>query len=115
MFHWTKAFIITFILVNLSACSAFTEISSSASSTADAVTPDITINEFVNKRYLAIRQDAANGGGEDLDALAQLLGKKDKLAFAQGVKRNFDYIFKGVQVPSDIIARIESQVISKNG
>jgi len=115
MYNVSKLFLISFILASLSACSAFTEISSSASSTADAVTPDITINEFVNKRYVAIRHDAANGGGENLDALAQLLGEKDKIAFAQKMQSNFDHIFKGIQTPSDIIVRIESHIILKNG
>jgi len=107
--------IVSFSLVNFSGCAAFTEFSSSTSSTVDTVTPDITLNEFVNKRYVAIRNDAANGGGENLDALAQLLGEKDKKAFAQRMKNNFDLIFQGIQKPSEIIVRIESQVISKKG
>ena len=115
MYNVFKLFIISFLFVGLLACSAFTDISSSASSTADAVTPDITINEFVNKRYVAIRHDAANGGGENLDALAQLLGERDKTAFAKTMQRNFDHIFKGGKVPSDIIARIESHIVSKKG
>ena len=113
MNKFTKALIIPVIIVNLSACAAFTEVSSSTSSTSDAVTPDVTLNEFVNKRYVAIRHDAANGGGENLDALAQLLGEKDKQAFAEKMKLNFDSVFKNVDQPSEIIVRIETQVISK--
>ncbi len=105
-----KALIISLILINLPACSTFTEISSSTSTTADTVTPDVTLNEFVNKRYVAIRHDAANGGGENLDALAQLLGESDKRVFASKMKANFDTVFKNVNNPSEIISRIESQV-----
>jgi len=106
-----KVLMILSILFSLSACSAFTEFSSSTSDTVDAVTPDVTLNEFVNKRYIAIRHDAANGGGENLDALAQLLGAKDKAAFAKKMKANFNTVFKDINNPSDIIVRIETQVI----
>lgn len=115
MNKFTKVLIISSFLSGLSACSAFTEISSSTSSTSDAVTPDVTLNEFVNKRYVAIRHDAANGSGENLDALAQLLGETDKKAFAIKMKSNFDTIFMNVEQPSEIISRIESQVTSNKG
>ena len=111
----TKALALLLVSLSLTACSAFTEISSSTSTTSDAVTPDITLNEFVNKRYVAIRHDAANGGGENLDALAQLLGEKDTYTFAQHMKNNFDTIFSNVSQPSDIIARIEAKEILHNG
>ena len=98
----------TFVLIYLTACATgFTEFSSSTSSTSDAITPDITVNEFVNKRYAAIRHDAANGGGENLDALAELLGKEDKKHFAQNMQLNFDKIFFNVKQPSDILSRLE--------
>ena len=115
MNKFTKVLIIPSLLAGLTACTAFTEISSSTSSTSDAVTPDITLNEFVNKRYIAIRHDAANGSGENLDALAQLLGEADKKAFAVKMKSNFDSIFMDVEQPSEIISRIESQVTTNKG
>lgn len=111
----TKTLAASLVLLSLSACSAFTEISSSTSSTSDAVTPDVTLNEFVNKRYVAIRHDAANGGGENLDALAQLLGKKDSQAFAKRMKNNFDTIFSNINQPSEIIARIEDKEFINKG
>ena len=115
MNKFSKSLIISSILINLTACAAITEISSSTSTTSDAVTPDITLNEFVNKRFIAIRHDAANGGGENLDALAQLLGKDDKNAFANLMKDNFDMIFINVEQPVDIISRIEDQSLSGKG
>lgn len=115
MNKFTKVLIVSSFLAGMSACTAFTEISSSISSTSDAVTPDITLNEFVNKRYVAIRRDAANGQGENLDALAQLLGESDKGAFAVKMKTNFDSIFMDVEEPAEIISRIESQIIIKKG
>ncbi len=108
-----RAFIVLVAIANLSACAAVTEFSSSTSSIADAATPDITLDEFVKQRYVAIRQDAANGGGENLDALAQLLGEKDKNNFAKKMKNNFDSVFRNVSHPLDIISRIETQMIIK--
>lgn len=96
------------ITASLSACTLVTEFTSSTSSTLDTVTPDITLNEFVNKRYVAIRNDAANGGGENLDALAQLMGKSDSSQLSQYMKTNFATIFTNVQQPSDILERIET-------
>jgi len=110
-----KALATTTILLSISACTAFTDISSSTSSTLDAVTPDVTLNEFVNKRYVAIRQDAANGGGENIDALAQLMGKKDRQAFAKLMQNNFDSIFTNVEKPAEILARIQASDSLNNG
>jgi len=112
---FTKALVITSFLFSISACTAFTDITSSTSSTLDAVTPDVTLNEFVNKRYVAIRHDAANGGGENIDALAQLMGKEDTRAFAKLMKLNFDSIFTNVEQPAEILARIEASSLTNNG
>ncbi len=105
---------ITLIAASMSACTMVTEFTSSTSSTLDAVTPDITVNEFVTKRYVAIRHDAANGGGENLQALAQLMGK-DQQQLASMMQQNFDSIFKDVSNPVDIIARIESGATPPQG
>lgn len=102
-----KLAILSTLLVSISAC-GITEITSSTSSTLDAVTPDVTANDFVNKRYLAIRSEAARGEGENLVALAQLLGHKDSRVFSQNLKENFEQIFSQVTDPQEIIARIEA-------
>lgn len=111
----TRALATISILLSMTACTAFTDISSSTSSTLDTVTPDITLNEFVSKRYVAIRHDAANGGGENVNALAQLMGKKDKQAFAKLMQSNFDSIFTDVEKPAEILARIEASASLNNG
>ncbi len=92
---------------SLSACTAITDITSSTSSTLDAVTPDVTVNEFVSKRYIAIRHEAAKGEGEHINALAQLMGNKDSSVFGSQLQTNFKQIFTNVDQPTDIIARIE--------
>ena len=111
----TKVLVSAAILLSLSACTGITEVTSSTSSTLDAVTPDVTLNEFVNKRFVAIRHDAANGGGENIDALAQLMGKKDTRAFAKHMKTNFDTIFTNIDQPAEILARIEASSLLNNG
>ena len=111
---FVKSITSTAILLSLAGCTAITDFTSSTSSTVDAVTPDITVNEFVNKRFIAIRKEAATGGGENLNALAQLLGKSDNLEFAKYMKMNFDKIFTGVKSPEDIITKIETDTASRN-
>ena len=104
----TKLLLITGLAVSMTACTGITDVTSSTSSTVDTVTPDITVNEFVSKRYVAIRNEAARGSGENLNALAQLMGKKDKQVFAKDIKINFDEIFGNIKTPTDIIAKIEA-------
>lgn len=103
-----KIISVSLFAASISACTAITDFTSSTSSTLDAVTPDVTLNEFVNKRYVAIRQDAANGGGENLDALAHLMGNTNSAELAQLMQTNFESIFKDVSKPDQIIARIEA-------
>ena len=102
-----KPLIVAGILSSLAACTAITDVTSSTSSTLDAATPDITLNNFIDKRFDAIRQDAATGGGENIDALAQLMGKKDPQALAGWMQVNYDQLFSNVKKPADLIAKIE--------
>lgn len=109
---FSKLILLATLVASVSAC-AITEVTSSTSSTLDAVTPDITANDFVDKRYLAIRSEAARGEGENLEALAQLLGHTDSRVFSQNLKANFEQIFSQVTDPQQIIARIEASGLHK--
>ncbi len=108
MNNYTKLLSLSALILSISSC-GITDITSSTSSTLDAATPDVTVNEFVNKRFVAIRTEAAQGQGENLQALAQLMGQKDTRAFSKKLKANFDAIFSNVDSPEQIIARIEAQ------
>ena len=110
-----KLLIISGILTGLSACTLVTDFTSSTSSTLDAVTPDITLNRFVDQRYVAIRKDAAAGSGENIEALAELMGQTDKEAFASWMQDNYDNLFTGLDKPSDLVARIERYKNQNNG
>ena len=95
------------LVSGLSACTAITDVTSSISSTLDAVTPDITLNNFIDKRFEAIRKDAASGGGENIDALAELMGQDDTAEFSAFMQQNYDQLFSNVNRSSELIARIE--------
>ncbi len=94
------------LVTGLAGC-ATTDGLSSTSSTVDAVTPDVTLNHFVDTRLATIRKEAAVGYGENLDALAELMGMEDKIAFGAWMQLNYDSLFTGLESPSDLITRIE--------
>ncbi len=95
------------VVSTLTACTAITEITSSTSSTLDAATPDITLNNFIDTRYTAIQQDAARGQGENIDALAQLLGAQDSKQLASWMQSHYGELFTAGQTSADLIARLE--------
>lgn len=102
-----KTILFAGLVSGLSACTGITDITSSTSSTLDAITPDITLNNFIDRRLEAIRKDAASGGGENIDALAELMGKEDTAQFAAFMQQNYDQLFSNVKQSSELIARIE--------
>lgn len=115
-----RVLLVTGVALGLSACSAFTTttdgVSAGFGSTTDATgstTPDSKSargerpEAFVRHRFEAIRFEAARGQGENLDALAALLGEHDRAAFGQWMKRNYATLFADLRQPLDLLARIE--------
>ncbi len=94
-------------ILGVSACT-ITDITSSTSDTLDTVTPDVTLNRFVDVRIASIKQEAAAGRGDNLQALAQLMGEPDSVAFSRLLQVNYDRLFNNLQQPSELIGRIES-------
>jgi len=92
----------------LGGCS-ITDVTSSTSGTLDTVTPDISLNRFVDVRLASIQKEAAQGEGENLNALAELMGKNDKQAFSSWMNTNYDELFTNLKQPSQLISRIETQ------
>jgi len=86
-----------------------TDVTSSTSGTLDTVTPDITLNRFVDVRLASIQKEAAQGEGENLDALAELMGRKDKQAFSIWMHSNYDELFSDLEKPTQLISRIETR------
>jgi hypothetical protein len=103
-----KILLLSGMLVSMTACTAITDITSSTSSTLDAATPDITLNNFIDKRFDAIRKDAAKGGGENIDALAQLMGEKDSQQLARWMQTNYDQLFSDIRQPRQLIVKMEN-------
>lgn len=99
------------MLVMLGACSIM-EGTSSTSGTVDAATPDVTLKHFVDVRIATIKKEAAIGYGENLDALAEMLGKEDKVAFGAWMQLNYDTLFDNLEKSDDLIARIEKTLPS---
>ncbi len=106
MKHTIKALFLAGVVATMSACTV-TDFLSSTSSTLDAATPDITMNQFIDKRYNAIRKDAATGGGENIEALAQIMGEKDSKAFASWMQVNYDQLFTEAKDKSALLAKLE--------
>lgn len=109
-FHFKKTIsriIVVSALLGVSACT-ITDITSSTSSTLDTVTPDVTLNRFVDVRIASIKKEAAAGEGENLDALAKLMGKQDKTAFSGWMQTNYGELFNNLQQPTELISRIET-------
>ncbi len=97
------------LLLASSACSII-ETTSTTSSSVDAVTPDITLKHFVDVRLATIKKEAAVGYGENLDALAEMMGKEDKIAFGAWMQLNYDELFSNLEKSGDLIARIEKSL-----
>jgi len=86
-----------------------TDITSSTSGSLDTVTPDVSLNRFIDVRFASIQKEAAQGQGENLNALAELMGKDDKVAFSYWMNANYDELFTNLEQPSQLISRIETQ------
>ena len=61
-----------------------------------------------------IQKEAALGEGENLDALAELMGKKDKQAFSSWMYENYDVLFTNLEKPSQLVSRINDQTRIEN-
>lgn len=103
------------VVSTMTACTAITDITSSTSSTLDAATPDVTLNNFINTRYSAIQQDAARGQGENIDALAQLMGTRDSKQLAGWMQSNYDSLFSQGQTSADLMTKLEQYKAMPNG
>ena len=94
----------------LAASCSVTDVTSTTSGSVDAVTPDVTLNHFVDVRLASIKKEAAAGYGENLDALAEMLGREDKVAFGAWMQLNYDALFTNLDKPGELIVRIEKNL-----
>ncbi|MCK4833387.1 MAG: DUF3015 family protein [Gammaproteobacteria bacterium] len=87
-----------------------TDVTSTTSGSVDAVTPDVTLNRFVDVRLASIQKEAAQGEGENLEALADLMGQRDRQAFSSWMHTNYDELFSNLDKPSQLLSRINNQM-----
>lgn len=100
--------VILSVVMVLAGCT-ITDVTSGASGSLDTATPDVTLNRFVEVRLASIQKEAAQGKGENLDALAELMGKTDKQAFSSWMHVNYNVLFSELEKPSQLISRIETR------
>lgn len=110
-----KLFALLAVMSGMAACTAITDVTSSTSSTLDAATPDVTLNNFINTRYAAIQQDAARGQGENIAALAQLMGRKDAAQLAGWMQSNYADLFAQGQTSAELMAKLVQYNAMPNG
>lgn len=110
-----KLLALAVIVSGMTACTAITDITSSTSSTLDAATPDVTLNNFIDTRYAAIRQDAARGQGENIEALAQLMGEENSAQLAGWMQTHYDTLFTQGQTSAELMSKLEQYKVLPNG
>ncbi|NOQ87577.1 MAG: DUF3015 domain-containing protein [Gammaproteobacteria bacterium] len=62
----------------------------------------------------SIQKEAAQGEGEKLDALAGLMGKKDRQAFLSWMHTNYEVLFTDLEKPSPLLSGINKQACIEN-
>lgn len=93
-----------------SGCSTLNTASEGIGSITDvtsSTTSDDKSAAFVDKRFAAIRAQAARGAGEDLDSLATLRGETDRAAFARFMKERYGDLFTGLEQPRELLVRLD--------
>src|SRR5882672_4262304 len=70
-----------------------------------STSPDSKKSAFVNDRFKAIRAEAARGQGENVEALAAMLGEPDRKEFARWMQTNYTPLFTDLKTPDELLAR----------
>ena len=82
--------------------------SSSKLTTTAAVASLLVKQEYVNHEIVAIQEQAAQGKGPHLEALAQLLEEPDSEAFSHWMQSNYGLLFSELDQPKQLLSRIEN-------
>jgi|SRR5699024_11164330 len=62
---------------------------------------------YVASQIPMIRREAATGGGDNIRALAALMGESDSQAFGQWMQANYARLFNNLDQPEMLVARID--------
>ncbi len=66
-------------------------------------------SRFVGSQWAFVRRDAAAGHGENLDALARLLGEPDHAAFGHWMQTNYQSLFDVERSPRELVDYVATQ------
>lgn len=80
--------------------------SSDVSVTAPEGVHSARAREYVNSQIAMIRSEAATGGGENIKALATLMGQDNPQAFGEWMQANYAKLFTDLDKPAMLVARI---------
>lgn len=63
-------------------------------------------HEFAHSQRVALRREAATGGGENVDSLADLLGATDGHAFGQWMQSHYAALYPAHPAQANLVDRI---------
>ena len=63
-------------------------------------------HDFAHSQRVALRSEAASGGGENLNALADLLGASDGQAFGRWMQRHYTALYPAHPTQANLVDRI---------
>ncbi|HET7314122.1 DUF3015 family protein [Salinisphaera sp.] len=63
-------------------------------------------HEFAHSQRVALRREAASGGGEHIDSLADLLGANDNQAFGHWMQRHYSALYPAHPAEANLVDRI---------
>ncbi|MES1953637.1 DUF3015 family protein [Salinisphaera hydrothermalis] len=63
-------------------------------------------HKFAHSQRVALRREAASGGGENLNALADLLGATDNQAFGHWMQRHYGALYPAHPAQANLVDRI---------
>lgn len=63
-------------------------------------------HDFAHSQRVALRREAASGGGENVNALADLLGAADGQAFGQWMQRHYSVLYPAHPTQANLVDRI---------
>ena len=63
--------------------------------------------DYVNREIVAIQEEAAQGEGAHLEALAVLLQEQDVASFSQWMHQHYPVLFADLSHPEDLLTRMQ--------
>jgi len=78
------------------------------STTTELVKRLATQKDYINREFIAIQEEAAQGGGVHLNALATLLKEADVESFNHWMQSHYQILFDDLDHPEDLLTRVKN-------